>query len=89
MDGELPLYKWTSIEVSQQRAGRWGGTGGTAGGNFVYKIKINNVVVHTKVHTNAGWIQNRTVYASDDWYLPAKAKIRNLEVETWPNGKLL
>ena len=74
----IPVNEWTPIQVSQAKLAD----------SYKYRIHINGTLVYETTNTDAREFENVTLYASDDFYEPANARIRNivLDSEDLPTG---
>ena len=73
----IPLNEWTSVNISQRYSAE----------GYVFQIEINGTVRHSIINTGAKDLEDVQVHASFDKN-HAKARIRNLVVETYPPGDL-
>ena len=69
----VPMHKYTKVVVSQLTNEK---------DEVVYALQINGNCVHSEVNSDAREFDNLIVYASDPWYNPANATIRNYKLTT-------
>ena len=72
----IPMNEWTRVQVSQLRQ---------ADGSYLFSIRIAGSIFTEIVNTNPSDFSDVKVYTSDNFYSPAKARIDNLTIETFPD----
>ena len=65
----LPTNKFTQLMVRQIQKDN---------NKYYYQIFINNKIVHNVVNTKPQIFKNVKFYAADNWYKPAKARLRKV-----------
>lgn len=64
----IPLFNWTTIEVSQIKRGD----------SYKFAIRIDDKVFHEMTNSDARKFEDVKLYASDNFYQPANANIKYL-----------
>lgn len=72
----IPMYIWTRVEVSQLRQ---------SNGSYQYTIRIDDIIYFQMANTDPREFSDVKVYISDPWMTPAKAKISNFNLTTFPH----
>ena len=66
----LALNTWYNFRLTQQLEGK----------NYVYRVYMNNKIIHTKVNTNAKDYKNVKVYVTDNYHNAQPGFIKNLRI---------
>ena len=56
---------------------------------FLYTVTVNGVIEHSVVNLTPEKFEDIKVYTGDDFYPPANAYLKNLEITTTPHGYLI
>ena len=72
----LPINTWTAVEITQRPEGN----------SFRYQVKVGGKVYGNLINTLPKEFTNVKVYSADNWYIEAKAVIRNLVIN--PNAPI-
>ena len=73
----LPTNQWTKVKITQVNPVQ---------DDYKYELSINDEPFHSQMHTAAKEYTNVKVYASNPWYNPAQASIRNLKIRNLKSG---
>lgn len=65
----LPMKRYSKVEVIQFQVGK--------SNKYLFRIRINGKLVKTVRNNMPREFADVTYYASDRWYKPAKAKVKN------------
>ena len=71
---KLALNTWYNFRLTQQLVGK----------NYIYRVYMNNRIIHTKVNKNARDYKNVKVYVADPWYNAQPGLVKNIRI----SGKL-
>ena len=69
--GSLVLDQWNDIHVSQRL---------DKNGNYVWRIIVNNNIIHETINTQPIEIQSAKVWLGNPWHPPAVGRVRNLHI---------
>jgi hypothetical protein len=72
---DLPSNAYSTITIQQIQRND---------GQFVYQILVNGTMLHQKINDAPQSFKNVKLYASDPWYKPAKAIVKQLEFKNKP-----
>ena len=67
---KLALNTWYNFRLTQQLVGK----------NYIYRVYMNNKIIHTKVNTNAKDYKNVKVYVTDNYHNAQPGFIKNLRI---------